>query len=58
MRFIATMPPDFSSAANEIWAVVDLLRGDFKRIIARMNELFAAEDFSDADSLASREGLN
>ena len=28
---IATMPPNFSSTANEIWAVADLLRGDFKQ---------------------------
>jgi type I restriction enzyme M protein len=25
------MPPNFSSTANEIWAVADLLRGDFKQ---------------------------
>ena len=29
MRPIATMPPNFSSTANETWAVADLLRGDF-----------------------------
>jgi hypothetical protein len=28
---IAIMPPNFSSTANEIWAVADLLRGDFKQ---------------------------
>ena len=27
----APMPPNFSSTANEIWAVADLLRGDFKQ---------------------------
>lgn len=25
------MPPNFSSTANEIWAVADLLRGEFKQ---------------------------
>ena len=25
------MPPNFSSTANEIWAVADLLRGDFRQ---------------------------